>query len=727
MVMSEQIEILKEKIHILEELLKSLNKVSTYSEKLNILNQLPIVEDYLKEHTPVHLLIKVLNPEAEFAIKSIIAIGQAPIVFNVKTDEIYFKNFIVLLEQLLDLEVFYRCLGGIIGYHCTMLSLIVQHIQPDPISFENIRYIHPEGIQLEENNSTVNQTIRWGIENIQHVAAIYPVGGAGDRLNLKDETTQEPLPAALLPFLGRSLLDGLIRDLQAQEYLAYKVLGHQPTTPIAIMTSIEKNNHIHILNICKQANWYGRDSKNFHFFIQPLVPLLTIDGNWSLSAPLTLCLKPCGHGVLWKLAEESGVFDWLESHGRQECFVRQINNPIGATDQGLLSLIGVGCVQKKAFGFLSCERLLNSDEGTNVLIEKKVGKNYEYCLTNIEYTEFTQRGLGEVPAQPESKYSMYPTNTNILFANIPTIRRILKICSLPGQLVNMKSKVPFIDIEGNLSQVHGGRLESTMQNIADSIVDSFPRQLKGDEYETALQSFILYNPRSKTISTTKRSYHREESPIGTPEQAYYDLLSNNWNLLMHCQFDLPSWKTMENFLENGPDVLFLFHPALGPLYSIIQQKIRGGRLFPGAEIQLNIAEIDVENLTLDGSLLIETKSCMGIEDSNGILQYGNESRCSLKNVTIVNQGINRSIEQNYWKNEISRKEVVKIILHENSEFHAENITLEGSHTFDVPPNSRLILSGSIEKLKTELIHIQNPTWEWHYSFDKENKIRLKKR
>lgn len=46
---------------------------------------------------------------------------------------------------------------------------------------------------------------------------IYPLGGAGDRLGLVDPNTGECLPAALLPFCGRTLLEGLIRDLQVQD------------------------------------------------------------------------------------------------------------------------------------------------------------------------------------------------------------------------------------------------------------------------------------------------------------------------------------------------------------------------------------------------------------------------------------------------------------------------------------------------------------------------------
>jgi len=718
---------LKIKIDKLEELLNALSKKSTYSEKVVILNELPIVKHYLSLTGPIQDFLKRLSPEPEYAIKAIIAIGQAPIIFNIKEfDEHLFKKLLALLEQLLEIEVFYEYLGGIIGYHYTILTQIYLHLNPVSPSNKGMNYIQPKGLDLEKDNLEVRQAIRFGIENVQHIAEIYPLGGAGDRLNLKNEETGEFLPAALLPFLGHSLLDGMLRDLQAREYLTFKLLGKQHITPVAIMTSIEKNNHIHVLDICKKANWFGRGEENFYFFIQPLVPVITIEGNWSLSSPLNLTLKPNGHGVLWKLAKETGVFNWLESQGRHQCLIRQINNPLAATDQGILALIGIGCTQNKTFGFLSCERLLNSDEGTNILIEKKGKQGYDYCLTNIEYTEFAQRGIGEIPAKPGSLFSIYPANTNILFINLNPIQKILKICPIPGQLINMKSKVPYINPEGDLSYIHGGRLESTMQNIADHIVDHSPHQLKKDD-QKALQTFILYNSRSKTISPTKKSYKIGESPISTPEQAFYDLISNHYALLKQCQFKLPPWKKIEDYLLKGPSFIFLFHPGLGPLYSIVTQKIRKGSIAHGAELQLEIAEVDIEDLSLTGSLIIRATTPLGTFASSGILQFGNESRCSLKKVTIENQGIDHSLEQQYWKNSNIRKEEVTILLHEGGEFHAENIILKGSHTFEVPAHNRLVLKPDDQgNWKADLFPIRKPTWYWRYTFDGENRVQLKK-
>ncbi len=54
----------------------------------------------------------------------------------------------------------------------------------------------------------------------------------------------------------------------------------------------------------------------------------------------------------------------------------------------------------------------------------------------------------------------------------------------------------------------------------------------------------------------------------------------------------------------GPGFIFLFHPALGPLWDVISQKIVGGSLTHGSELVLEVAEARLEQLHLDGSLQV---------------------------------------------------------------------------------------------------------------------------
>lgn len=717
-------------IDYLEKLILLLKSAPSLTQKISILDQEPQVRDF-QDFTYFHSLLKPFDSMKEYLFKSILAIGQGPIIFNVskikENNSLQEKLLNTLFAHLSEVEQFYQYLGGVIGYHATILKLIQSHALGPESSIEKTEYIHPIGLNLADETPDVLLAIRKGLENLPHIAEIYPVGGAGDRLNLTDQQTGAHLPAALLKFNGHTLLSGLIRDLQAREYLYFKLYDKQVNTPVAMMTSEEKNNHFYILSICESHHWFGRHKESFYFFIQPLVPVLTIEGNWSLTGPLELSLKPGGHGVIWKLAEEQGIFNQLILKGYKSILIRQINNPVAGTDFGLLALAGVGMHQKKALGFLSCERFLNTAEGTNVLIEKKKEGRYDYCLTNIEYTDFDQKGVNEVPDKPGSPYSRFPTNTNILFADINSIREGIKKCPIPGLLINMKNQVSFIDDLGKQSFMEGGRLESTMQNIADIFIDSSNNKLEKNQIEKILRTFITYNKRSKTISTTKTAFKKDQSPVGTPEQANYDRLSNCYDLFKnYCRFQLPANKTFEEYLLSGPDVVINYHPALGPLYSIISQKIHNGLLAKGAELQLEIAEAAISELDLAGSLLVESSSPLGKYDNAGILHYGNESRCYLHRIKVRNRGINFSANNIFWKNEIFRHESLHILLQEGSEFYAEDVFFEGSLKFEVPSFHRLVIKQENGKLIQELTQINAPSWKWTYSYDVNNFILLQK-
>jgi hypothetical protein len=60
---------------------------------------------------------------------------------------------------------------------------------------------------------------------------------------------------------------------------------------------------------------------------------------------------------------------------------------------------------------------------------------------------------------------------------------------------------------------------------------------------------------------------------------------------------LPEVAPVAQYLEQGPSFMFIFHPALGPLWDVVAQKIRGGGLELGSELVLEVAEarlVDVE-------------------------------------------------------------------------------------------------------------------------------------
>jgi hypothetical protein len=715
----------------LESLVKKLLVSSNNSEKIFILDQSLDVKIFLDKNPLLKRLLNNCSEEEEIVIKSVLAIGEGPIVFHLleKLDTLE-KELQKFVASLWEVEKFYNTIGGIVGYHYIFTKLLLEKTKLKEANYtpSNCLYTKPIGVDITSPNEKVNQAIKWGLENLPLAAEIYPVGGAGDRLNLIDDETGVPLPVAQLPFKGFSLLNGLIQDLQAREWLFYKLYGKQTLTPIIMMTSHEKANHTKIYNLCVSNQWFGRPSSLFFFIIQPLVPVITEEGHWVMNDVLKVCLKPGGHGVIWKLTQDQGGFKWLSKHQRNKALVRQINNPIAGTDYGLLALYGIGSHENKAFGFASCPRQLFTAEGVNVLVECKNSKGYEYCISNIEYTDFLQKGIYDIPETPESNYSQFPANTNILFADLKTLEKIVTKCPIPGMLINLKP----LGLMQNSKKDHktnikAGRVESIMQNISDCILDKYPCRLASNEY-SKLSTFLTYNERRKTISVTKRFYEQNKPLIETPPGCFFELLQNYHDLLKnYCKINLPEMCSEKAYLEHGPPFIFFFHPTLGPLYSIIGKKIHKGNLIMGAEMQLDIAEMEMKNLFLDGSLIVHANSPFGIKNPEGTIHYSEQcGKCELLNVKIINKGIDRKAPNCYWKNQIFRHEKMEIVLHGNAEFFAENITFQGNFEIEVPNGIRCMAYDKNGKLHYDMQNINTPTWMWKYRFGERDTIEVQK-
>lgn len=726
--LTEENKILKltHQIQNLESLLEALRNASSYLAKIAILDALTPIKDFFFACPSLKSYVNHMEHAGQFAIKSLAAIGQGPVVFQ-DFDKV--KNILerlnTLARHLLEIEKFYDTLGGIIGYHLILLKLLSKRGQCEKKG--SIDFRNPPEIDISEKAVELNAYVRAGIESMPLMAEMYPIGGAGDRLNLKDEKTNEPLPAAQLLFCGRTLLESLIRDLQGREFLYYKLFGKQLVTPLAIMTSEEKNNHQRILELIKAKNWFGRSRESYRFFKQPLVPMVNQEGEWMISSPLQLVLKPGGHGVIWKAALDEGIFDWLDEKKRKKILVRQINNPIAGIDSGLLAFVGIGCQRKKDFGFASCYRLIGSSEGMNVLREVKNEEGFTYCITNIEYTDFKQYGIEDAAERPGSPYSRFPANTNILFGDLAAIKNALTVCPIPGMIINLKSNIACY--ENGPKEKMGGRLESTMQNIADFIVDHSSEKLL-DENMQDLRTYLTYNTRMKTISVAKQAYEEQKPWNDTPEKCFYDLMNNYRDLLInYCQMNLPLEQKEENYKAFGPDCIILFHPSLGGLYSILAQKIQGGKLAKGSEWILEISEAHIINLDLEGSLIVEADCIMGKEDQHGLLKFNSEhcGKCNLIDLRVRNQGREMTSFNEVWKMQYARKEALRITLHGNAEFFAENVTLEGDVHFDVPEGHRLVVYQQGDEIAWHLEKFEKPSWKWDYYIEEDSSISVEKK
>ncbi len=688
----------------IEQLREQFLNAGDVHKRIALLDRCPSVQKLLTTPNFSQVILQGVTPECECVLKQCAAIGQAidPAVLSP-------DKWSELAQTLLIIDRFYREIGGIIGYQAEVLKLLEKK---EPLTSAKAVFHSPVFEDISKETSEVLGSIKDGLEAMHSVAELYPLGGAADRLHLTDWKTGLELPAAKLQFSGRTLLETLIRDLQAREWLYFRLFGRQLKTPIAIMTSREKDNYEHVLKICEENHWFGRSKELFRLFNQPLVPMVDERGNWQCAAPLKLVLKPGGHGAIWKLARDEGVFEWLKSLGCKKALVRQINNPIAGLDYGLLAFTGIGCKRNMAFGFASCCRVVKSAEGMIVLVEKENGR---IVLTNIEYCDFEKFSIEDKPLYQNLPYSRFSSNTNILFVDLEAVEKAVESHPFPGLLMNLKPVG-----EG----VRLGRLESTMQNIADAFAE--PKK-RGSLLKTE-KTFATYNFRQKTISVAKKAFLPGKSLLETPEQCFYDLLAANRELLAECGFSLSPEIQIEEYLEKGPSALFLYHPALGPLYSIIRQKIRRGSLSFGSELLLEIAEIDFENISIEGSLQISAERIIGLKN-NDLLHYTDlVGRCRLQNVTVKNSGVDWKKSAPFWKMDLQRSESLQIELKGFSEFDARDCHFEGPAHFIVEDGTRLTIRQKEGQKKGGLFQEVTPISKkplWRYSL--ENNIRLDSR
>lgn len=696
---------LKKEYKKLSHLLQQLNKLLSEVEKISFLYSLSEVNIFFSKRKPLKKKIQALSGQDQLLFLHFVLIGQAIHLFpEINSHNMEAKKLQNVLPILRDLNHFYSLIGGVLGYQITTIEVLLnEYCHPTD------ELLPPSGIDISQCSLEVRSFIVEGILRQDIFAEIYPIGGIGDRFKCSSDSNEQSMPTAMVPFLGRTLLEGLIRDLQAKEYLHYLITGKQLNTPIILMTS-EEDNHLQISKICKRNKFFGRDPKTIFFLSQPLVPTFTKEGQWCLKDENNFLCKPGGHGAVWKLALDSGGFNWLQKMGRRKVLIRQINNPIAGCDYGILAFTGIGASRDFSFGFASCLRQVKTQEGVNVI--KYNREKNKSVLSCIEYCDFKKYHMSDMAVDSKSIYSSFPSNTNIIFADITILEQAVHQMPYPNFIVNFKEDRHFVPGK-NLVREKIARLESTMQHISEAPIIA-----------NSNTTYLTLHDRKKTISAVKRYQQVSHDSLETIEGGFRDLLYNNLFLLQnHCKWSLGS-----NISENPETLpgLFLYHPALGPLYSIIIQKLRSGTLAYGAELQLEIADIIMDRVTIEGSLVIIAKNIMGHWKNEKLHFSSKIGKCIFHNVHIKNQGIEYSINNAFWKNEISRKELCFIELEGNSLFVARDIVIEGNEHIFVPNGKKMIATKVDGKILYQVMPLSEEEESlWDMQLNNDNKITLK--
>jgi hypothetical protein len=268
-----------------------------------------------------------------------------------------------------------------------------------------------------------------------------------------------------------------------------------------------------------------------------------------------------------------------------------------------------------------------------------------------------------------------------------------------------------------------------------------------------LPTFAVHAARRQVTSSAKRAARPGADPADpaalaqTPEGAHADAAANGVDLLAACGVALPPSATAPGPRSPAGTpacVAFHWHPALGPLWEVIAQKVRGGRLGPGSELVLDVAEAALTGLRLDGSLLVTADAPLGhweespdgAADPSPRLVYSPRcGRVRLAGVTVTNAGVDWAHPASQaWSRRLVRREAAAITLHGQSEFEAAGVVLSGDLSFVVPHGYRLTVTAdgaSPDGLRRTLTRLPRsgcggraPTWEWAAAWGEGGAVRL---
>ena len=586
-----------------------------------------------------------------------------------------------MIFHLVECERFYAPIGGLLGYYKETVQRIIEKKEEKRLSSPvEVQLFSPPFYDFRFDSSFSEEMVKEGLKALPFTAEVYTVGGAGERLGFVDEKTLEPLPVAYLPFLGVTLLERLFRDLQAREYLYEKTFHTSVTVPVVLMTSREANNDEKIVALLEEHDYFGRPRDSIFKVVQPLVPIIDFEGNFTLTEPGKLAMKPGGHGVLWRVLYLQGAFSWLEEKKSEHLIIRQINNPLSGLDGALFQLVGVGSSQKKSFGFASIPRLPGLTEGLNALC---VWNEKEAAITNVEYTYFDSLLRQD---HDFFKKTAFMANTNILYAKRKVVSSLAERIVAPGMLINVKGHHLFYD-KGRCIEKKGARLESIMQNIADEIRD--PWQVGKEQKEECFSTFINVHEREKLFSVTKKRFSSLKEAHETAEYCLFDWCRMIDKLLKGGKkITVPSLKDFDRFFHEGPSFLFSFHPALGPLWSTIRNKLQNVAIEEGAEMQLKMAEISLRSFQIGGSLSVSSPMPCGVKGRPQSIP-----KATFSHVEVLNAGLHHPIViKDVLQGHVERKEECAFVLEEGAELTVENVTISGSFFLTIPRYTRVRVS-----------------------------------
>lgn len=202
-----------------------------------------------------------------------------------------------------------------------------------------------------------------------------------------------------------------------------------PKTPAPMVIMTSSDTHDKTVRLLEEHDYYGLKKEQIVILQQERVPALA--NNEALMAfseeAGAIQMKPHGHGDVHSLIHAAGLPPKWIAEGYEWCFFFQDTNALAL--RAMPVLLGISADRDFHFNSLCIPRYPQEAVGAICKLERADGK--QPMTLNIEYNVLDallkSAGLGgDVPSSPDSKYSAFPGNCNILGLQLKPYNNLLK-------------------------------------------------------------------------------------------------------------------------------------------------------------------------------------------------------------------------------------------------------------------------------------------------------------
>ncbi|WJX33953.1 UTP-monosaccharide-1-phosphate uridylyltransferase [Trifolium repens] len=546
----------------------------------------------------------LLSPQQQELVKMLLNNGQDHLFNNWPAPGVDDDEKKAFFDQLVLLDSSYP--GGLVAYINNAKRLLADS-KAGTNPFDGFTPSVPTGETLAFGDENFIKFEEAGVREAKRAAFVLVAGGLGERLGYNG--IKVALPAETTT--GTCFLQHYIESILALQEASSEGES-KAQIPFVIMTS--DDTHGRTLELLESNSYFGMQPTQVTLLKQEKVACLEDnDARLALDPQnrYRIQTKPHGHGDVHSLLHSSGILKvWHDAGLKWVLFFQDTN---GLLFKAIPSALGVSSTKQYQVNSLAVPRKAKEAIGGITRLTHSDGRS---MVINVEYNQLDPllraSGYPDGDVNSETGFSPFPGNINQLILELgPYIEELAKTGGAIQEFVNPKYKDA-----SKTAFKSSTRLECMMQDYPKTLSPSARVGF------TVMETWFAYAPVKNNAEDAAKvpkgnPYHSATSG----EMAIYRA---NSIILKKAGFQVAD-PVLQVF--NGQEVevwpRITWKPKWGLTFSSIKSKVSGNcSISQRSTLAIKGQKVFIENLSLDGALIIESVNDAEVKVSGSVQNNG---------------------------------------------------------------------------------------------------------